>query len=185
MTPRDLALHDELLRRREIDQQARRAAMALFRRTDDGVLRESEMAQEDRAVLSRMSTVDRDNTRWLRGVVEEHGWPTRSMVGDDGAGAAWLLVQHADHDPAFQRSCLDLMHALPPDETTPKHVAYLTDRVLLAEGQGQVYGTQMELVDGTHRPRNLRDPATVDERRAEVGLDGIAEYIESMNRDQS
>lgn len=143
------------------------------------------MAEEDRALQSRLGDIDRDNTRWLRGVVDEHGWPTRRMVGDDGAAAAWLLVQHADHDPEFQRSCLDRMGVLPDAGATPKHIAYLTDRVLLAEGQSQVYGTQMELANGTHRPRNLRDPATVDERRAEVGLRPIAEYIESMNRDQS
>jgi hypothetical protein len=41
----------------------------------------------------------------------------------------------------------------------------------------------MEIANGTHQPRNLRDPATVDQRRAEV-LGSIAEYIHSMNRDR-
>jgi hypothetical protein len=31
------------------------------------------------------------------------------LVGEDGAHAAWLLAQHADRDPAFQRRCLDLL----------------------------------------------------------------------------
>jgi hypothetical protein len=180
--PQHPALHDELLRRRAIDQDARRALMKLFSRSKDGVLRESEMAPDDRTTLAHLKNVDHDNTRWLRDIVEEEGWPTLTLVGDDGASAAWLLIQHADHDPSFQRTCLDLMKALPPQETAPQHIAYLTDRVLLAEGQNQVYGTQMEIANGTHQPRNLRDPATVDQRRAEVGLGSIAEYIHSMNR---
>jgi hypothetical protein len=184
VTPQDPALHDELLRRRGIDQDARRALMELFSRSKDGVLRESEMTPEDRTILAHLRNVDYDNTRWLRDIVEQKGWPTPTLVGDDGASAAWLLIQHADHEPSFQRTCLDLMQALPPQETVPQHIAYLTDRVLLAEGQSQVYGTQMEIANGTHQPRSLRDPATVDQRRAEVGLGSIAEYIHSTNRNR-
>jgi hypothetical protein len=80
-----------------------------------------------------MGEVDQDNTRWLKGVVAWCGWPTRSMVGDDGAAAAWLLVQHADHNPAFRRRCLVLMQALPADQTSPEHIAHLADRVRSAE----------------------------------------------------
>jgi hypothetical protein len=36
--------------------------------------------------------------------------------------------------------------------------AYLTDRVLLAEGNQQLYGTQVMLVGGTWQPRPLADP---------------------------
>jgi hypothetical protein len=50
--------------------------------------------------------------------------------------AAWLLVQHADHDPAFQRVCLELLGgAVRAGEADVRHHAYLTDRVLLAEGR--------------------------------------------------
>jgi hypothetical protein len=65
-------------------------------------------------------------------------------VGADGASAAWLLMQHAAADRAFLRECLDLMvAALESGEVSPSEVAYLTDRVLLAERQPQVYGTQV------------------------------------------
>lgn len=74
--------------------------------------------------------MDRDNTRWLDELVQRQGWPTRSVVGEKAAQAAWLLVQHGDQDPAWQRRCLDLMHAVPNDGVSPADVAYLTDRVL-------------------------------------------------------
>ena len=114
--------------------------------------------------------------------VAEYGWPLSRMVGADGARAAWLLVQHADHDVAFQRKCLDLMLALPEkDQASPGDVAYLTDRVLVNEGLEQVYGTQFHVQEGERQPRPIREPGKVDERRASVGLSTLKEYAEFMN----
>jgi hypothetical protein len=140
----DEALRAELLRRVEIDQAARKAL-------DPDAMRDA----------------DGENLPWLKGVVAERGWPGASLVGDDGAHAAWLLAQHADADPAFQRRCLDLLIvAVEAGEATVRELAYLTDRVLLAEGRSQVYGTQLTRRDGAWVPRDLRDPELVDERRA-------------------
>ena len=36
-------------------------------------------------------------------IVAQVGWPTKTLVGQRGARAAWLLVRHADLDVAFQR----------------------------------------------------------------------------------
>lgn len=114
--------------------------------------------------------------------VAEIGWPVARMVGADGARAAWLLVQHADHDVAFQRKCLDLMLALKKeDQASAVDVAYLTDRVLVNEGLEQVYGTQFHVVDGVRQPRPIRDPEKVDERRAAAGMSTLKEYAEFMN----
>jgi Family of unknown function (DUF6624) len=129
----------ELLRRAARDQDARKRA-----------------GHDWAAVMA----VDADNLPWLKRVIAGTGWPGRSLVGEDGAHAAWLLVQHADRDPAFQRSCLGLItEAARHGEATPAELAYLTDRVLLAEGQPQEYGTQMAGRDGRWQPRQLREPA--------------------------
>jgi hypothetical protein len=169
-----------LLRRLDLDQQARRAGKALFEKAAGGILRLAELLPAEQEILARLADVDRDNTRWLGELVNRRGWPGRSLVGEDGAVAAWLLAQHADQDPTLQRRCLDLMRAAPETEVSPSHIAYLTDRVLLAEGESQVYGTQMTMVDGEYRPENLRDPDSVDQRRAAVGLDPMAKHLELM-----
>jgi len=157
-------LRSELLRRVEKDQAAR----SLPDRDMETVL-----------------AVDAENLPWLKNVVAEVGWPGRSMVGGDGAHAAWLLAQHADRDPAFQRSCLDLLtEAAKHGEATVIELAYLTDRVLLAEGQPQEYGTQMTGGEHGWAPRNLRDPDNVDERRAAVGLGPVSEYIARITRSE-
>jgi hypothetical protein len=77
------------------------------------LLQRSEQDQAPRGTpepdFETMVSVDADNLAWLKDVVTEVGWPGRSMVGEDGAHAAWLLAQHADQDPAFQRGCLELL----------------------------------------------------------------------------
>jgi len=154
----DEELRGELLRRAAADQVARRAL--------------------DRAA---MAAADGENLPWLRQVITDAGWPGRSLVGPDGAHAAWLLAQHADSDPVFQRRCLDLLTAaVRRGEATVVEQAYLTDRVLLHEGKPQEYGTQAIARDGRFEPRKLRDPEHVDQRRATVGLGSLTEYLATM-----
>jgi hypothetical protein len=57
-----------------------------------------------------------------------------------------------------------------------------TDRILVAEGKPQRYGTQFHTVDGKLVPRPIEDEANVDARRAAVGLGTMAEYNEQMQR---
>ena len=125
-----------------------------------------------------VAAIDADNVSWLKDVVAEVGWPGQSMVGEDGAHAAWLLAQHADQDPAFQRRCLELLtQAVASGEAAPAALAYLTDRVLLAEGKAQEYGTQFLAGESGWTPRRLRDPEHVDERRAAMSLGTLAENM--------
>ena len=125
-----------------------------------------------------MERADADNLPWIRQVITEHGWPGRSDVGDDGAQAAWLLVQHADADPAFQRDCLGLLTAaVGQGEARRSHLALLTDRVLVADGQPQEYGSQLRYCDGECVPFPVRDPERVDERRAAMALQPLADYV--------
>ncbi|MEO1728039.1 MAG: DUF6624 domain-containing protein [Bacteroidota bacterium] len=139
--------------------------------------------QPDAADGAFALTIDSLNTAWLKGVVAERGWPKASEVGEQGASDAWLLAQHADRDRAFQREVLGLMEAAVAEgEASGSDFAYLTDRVRLAAGEPQVYGTQLKVVDGQPVPREIEDADGVDARRAAVGLNSLADYIESFRR---
>jgi len=178
---KDPELRTELLKRTVADQEAREEWIKWMKdHGSGGVVTTANLNEKERAefekLTGRMKAVDEENTRWLRGLVEKQGWPTNTRAGKDGANAAWLLVQHADADPKFQRQCLDLMAKVPKEEISQSNLAYLTDRVLLAEGQKQLYGTQFHFADGKLQPRPLEDEAGVDKRRAEAGLPPLAEY---------
>ena len=125
------------------------------------------------------TAAEQARTARIRDLVEEHGWPGRSLVGDEAASAAWLLVQHADDDPDFQERALELMRAAAEaGQADAAEVAYLTDRVRVARGREQVYGTQF----GRNGPQPIEDRAHLDERRASVGLPPFAEYEEQMRK---
>ncbi|WP_051468199.1 DUF6624 domain-containing protein [Actinomadura oligospora] len=163
----DAGLRDELLRRVERDQAVRTAVAP-------GESLSAEAIAEWRAV-------DADNTAFLKGVIAEQGWPGADVVGERAAQAAWLLAQHADRDVEFQRSCLPLLRAaVEAGQAKPSDLAYLVDRVRVADDRPQVYGTQYWTQDGVLRPRPIEDPERLDERRAAVGLGPHSDYDRTM-----
>jgi len=178
------ALREELLKRAKADQQARFALINFMKANNnvDMTLLSQDKQKEYMKLLHDVTEADHDNTKWFKGIIEKHGWPTFTMVGKDGAQSAWLLVQHADAEPKFQRHCLDLMAKAPKNEVSLSNLAYLTDRVLLAEGKKQLYGTQFVRILGKLQPRPLEDEQSVDKRRAEMGLSTLADYVKILER---
>jgi hypothetical protein len=120
---------------------------------------------------------DRHGARMVE-ILDAHGWPGRRLVGDDGARAAWLVVQHAIAHPVLQRRALRLLHGAPAGDVLPQEIAMLEDRILTFEGRSQRYGTQFDWDDrGELNPLPIDDPSGVDERRRAVGLPPLAEAI--------
>jgi hypothetical protein len=130
----------------------------------------------------RMADVHRRNAEALRAIIEESGWPGRSLVGDEGANAAWLVLQHAIGDPDLQRTCLPLLRdTAARGEIDATHPAYLEDRICFFERRPQKYGTQFDWdADDRLSPWTLSDPEHVDEHRRAVGLGPLAEHIQRM-----
>ena len=160
---------DALLKRAERDQRVRRAALARDRVT---------FRQGFRALW-----VDWRNTVWLARTVRRDGWPGVAAVGADGAHAAWLLAQHADRKPAVQRMFLEkLREAVARGDAARKDLAYLEDRVRVNAGRPQLYGTQYGVTEAGFGPRPIEDPGGLDERRAAVGLQPMADYDAEMRR---
>lgn len=168
----------------------RSAAVALREASDVGLCHELLwMGMRDQLARSLPDTllpwlglafVDAPHTERMRAIIATHGWPRRSRVGPLAALVAWLLVQHADHDRTFQQACLSLLvDAVAAGEAEPGHLAYLTDRVRVGAGLPQVYGTQMR--NGAE-PWPIEDAASVDERRAAVGLEPLADYVARFRR---
>ena len=160
-------LHDELLARMEKEQNLRRDLID---------------SPDDIQLMMRMMEADAQNTMWLDDIIKQYGWLTKSLVGEDGAQAAFLIVQHS---PAlqFQKKCLQLLEqVVRENEADPISLAYLTDRVRISEGKSQLYGTQGQTnPDGSIVPFPIEDEEHVDERRRAIGLEPIAEYFKSMN----
>ncbi len=143
------------------------------------------MCEVDRAMRERAfgdqdfwdDSVDLQNTEAMKKIIDQVGWPTISIFGEEASDDAWLLVQHADHDVQFQEDCLVLIKALPAQEVNPRNIAYLEDRIRVNKKQPQLYGTQFNnLPDGSYEPRPVEDFEHIDERRKALGIESFEEY---------
>lgn len=154
-------LRSELLRMAREDQSAR---IALIRHGNSGS-----------GYVHAVKAVDAENLAHLKAIFRKYGFPTPAMVGYDGINAAFLLVQHQDQDPAWQRKWLGAVTQLARHrELSPESYALFVDRVRVNEGRKQIYGSQ--LFNGGFALKPTRDPAHLDERREALGLIPEDEY---------
>ncbi|RIK26949.1 MAG: hypothetical protein DCC55_39695, partial [Chloroflexi bacterium] len=152
-----------------------------------------QMVEEDRRVRAQlvstgelykgyapqMAAVHLQNAQQLEAIIGMWGWPGKTLVGEEGTGAAWLIVQHAIGSPNFQRMCLPLLkEAVACGEAEPAQVAYLEDRIAFYERRPQRYGTQFDWDEhGKMSPWTLADSQRVDEYRRLVGLGPLVEKV--------
>jgi hypothetical protein len=177
--PANEPLRKELLRLMEEDQGARKKFIEWLSRQSKGDMKKD--LAGDQPIARSIREIDKKNIARMKEIVDKYGWPGKSLVGVDGANAAWLLVQHADQDRTFQKKCLELVNAaFKQGEATGQQLAYLTDRVLVGEGKKQIYGSQFQQKDGKLLPSPIEDEANVDKRRKEVGLNSLAEYARQL-----
>lgn len=118
----------------------------------------------------------------LESAFDAIGWPGPAKVGDDGAAAAILILQHAISRPDLQRRGLELMlDAIPEGQANPIDAAYLADRIAVFEGRGQIFGTQFDWdAAGQLSPAPVNEPEALDARRASVGLPPLADTLAEM-----
>lgn len=171
--PKNTQLRQELLAMMKVDQDARKKLVELMKKRnlenhdDTKLILNSE-------VLKELNEIDARNLKRMKEIITAHGWPGKSLVGQDGASAAWLLVQHCDQDRPFQKKCLELLERIQEGEIEKRHLAYLTDRVLIGEKKKQIYGTQL---DNTGNPLPMEEADKVDERRKQMGMETLGEYV--------
>ncbi|MBD9356405.1 DUF6624 domain-containing protein [Methylomonas albis] len=125
----------------------------------------------------QMEAVHIGNAARLADIIEEYGWPGNSLVGEEGAWAAWLIAQHAIGNPSFMRHCLFLLkQAAASNDVMPWQAAFLEDRIRMYEGKPQIYGTQFQpSQNGQLEPYPIEHPESVNDRRLAVGLNTLEE----------
>lgn len=154
------------------------AKQLLTMRDQDQVARGIRSAQPGQplAMANNLAEIDATLTAQLKTIVEQHGWPTITLVGIDASNAATLLLTHtADH--AWQRSLLPQLTTLADQhKIDAAPLAFVIDKELIAEGKPQRYGTQFRAVDGSIAMVQVEDPGGLDALRARFLLPPIDVY---------
>ncbi len=120
---------------------------------------------------------DQDNLMRMRELIDAKQFPDAAQVGRDGLRAAWLIAAHADRDPDLQARLLSLLEPLAAKgDIVPQDFALLSDRVRIAHGEPQLYGSQFRALAGVNHPQPIEKPEGLEQRRADQGLLSLRDY---------
>jgi hypothetical protein len=150
----------------------------------DQAARRKWLADPKSESLSRsVAAIDTANLTWLRRLIAEKGFPTAAQVGNEGVHLAWVLLQHADRDPKLQSELLPVLEQrFSAGELPANDLARMTDRVLVASGKPQKYGTQFDWFAGQYQLPEPGRLAEIDTERSQVGLMPLADYVCTIRR---
>lgn len=134
---------------------------------------------EMHALWASMAAKDAANLVKVRAILDAHGWVGPAEVGPQANSAVFLVIQHSDL--GTQQKYLPMLRAAVQEKKAlPGQLALMEDRVALAEGRRQIYGSQLygdRANTGRKYVAPMEDPDHVDERRAAMGLAPMAENL--------
>lgn len=132
------------------------------------------------AALRRLQImINEKNLKDLEGLLSQKGWPSRSEVGPEAAGAAFFVLQHSNADAQqkyismFEKCCRE-------KEASWQQYALMFDRMRMNQNKPQRYGTHTFLDPKAGSPNELyplEDEAKVEEWRREIGLEPLKDYL--------
>ena len=126
------------------------------------------------------NNADSLNTLRITELIDEKGYPGKSMVGDGFASTAFLVIQHADLET--QEKYLPVItKAADEGEVRWSSVALLVDRVNMRNGKPQIYGSQVNRNPDTEEYyfSRIAEPYKIDSIRATVGLGPLQSYADN------
>ncbi|MFT6989510.1 MAG: antitoxin component of RelBE/YafQ-DinJ toxin-antitoxin module [Paraglaciecola sp.] len=129
------------------------------------------------ALKSMATDISQLHTQTLNQIVQLQGWPTKAQVTEEGVRAAFSLASHSNN-LSFQQNMLPFIIQSYMDKQgmSGEAVAIFTDKVSIAQGKNQVFGTQADLIDGKLVFFKIENEDSVDQLRAQMGMTNLAEY---------
>lgn len=120
------------------------------------------------------------NIKKIKEILDKYDWPELTLIGEQGNRTICNVLQHADQKtreyyiPKMKKAVLD-------KKLEPRYLVRAEDRIATDKGQLQIYGGQMKYypVTKSYNVWPVFDPVNIDKRRAEIGLEPIAEFLKN------
>jgi len=123
--------------------------------------------------------IDRKNLEIVVSIIENCGMPTSKYIDKKHIVAIFLVLQHGDN--YHRKKYFHLIEqAVKNGDLQKSDYALMKDRILVSDGKPQIYGTQLTstIYDSNKFEVNqIEEPEYVDQRRAEMGLNPINDYL--------
>ena len=133
-------------------------------------------------ILKTLRTSREQNTNELCEIVKQYGWPTRDLVGDDGARSAFFLLRNTSTSE-LQRDLLPvIIAAVKKGEIKKTGFAGYIDQLRLSAGLKQIFGTQATILNGFLVLFPITDESHVDARRRPYDLPPLREYLRGLEK---
>ena len=139
----------------------------------------SEVYESDQRIrksneLIKHAKEDHRNQELVISIIEKCGMPTLNEVTQKHMNAIWLGLQHTD-EKIRQKYFPQIEKAVENGDLSKQQYALMKDRILMDEGKPQIYGSQIK----KGKLYKLENPETVNERRKEMGMGTIEDYLKT------
>ena len=116
------------------------------------------------------------NKELVISIIEKCGMPTLKEVSQKQMTAIWLVLQHSAYKH-MKKYFPQIEEAVKNGDLSKQQYALMKDRILMDEGKPQIYGSQIK----NGKLYKLENPETVNERRKEMGMKTIENYLKHFN----
>jgi hypothetical protein len=126
--------------------------------------------------LIKYAKEDHRNQELIISIIEKCGMPTLNEVNQEQMNAIWLGLQHTENKYRIKYFPL-IEKAVKNGDLSKEQYALMKDRILMDEGKPQIFGSQIK----NGKLYDLEEPETVNERRREMGLEPIEDYLKRFD----
>lgn len=134
------------------------------------------------SIIKVMHNTDSLNLIEIKNILDNYGWLGADKIGKDGNMTLFLVIQHSDL--TTQKKYLPMMReAVKNNNAKGSSLALLEDRIANREKKPQIYGSQIgyDKTTKSYYILLLDDPDNVDNRRKEVGLGKLEDYVKNWD----
>lgn len=135
-------------------------------------------SEEFITLVLQIEETDSLNLIAVEKILDGYGWLGADVIGEQGNKTLFLVIQHSDLET--QLKYLPMMReAVKLGNAGKIDFALFEDRIAMRQGKRQTYGSQIskDYDTGEVYVWPLIEPEKVNERRAEVGLGPIEDYV--------
>ena len=124
-------------------------------------------------------TLRSDNALALDEIIKEHGWTGTSLVGEDGASAAFRIARNATSHPNLMKTFLHhIKEAVASGEMKKIQEVLLEDCILYYEDKPQNCGTCFEWNSDGELIANVTSVENANALRKELGLASLEKALQ-------